>query len=485
MCVGCPTGRRLARFAWTRDERWAGSDVRVSERYVLPPLLFLAAAEAVVFVTAPGLAVWMLGERFFSEFTLALVCLVFGGSVVIGFTAMGLYSRRQRSRLLGILLRTVAAVLAAVAAVALASYLFPDIALGRGALALAAAMALAASAVGRFVVDRFVDPDTFKRRVLVYGASRRAQSIAQLRRRADQRGFSIVGFVCAEEERPLVDSAKALTLDRSLLAYCVAHEIDEVVVAMDDRRRAFPVHELLECRLNGIQVIDVVDFLERETGKLRLDVLNPSWIIFAPGFDRSRWRGVSKRTLDVTAGLALFAVAWPFMLAAVLAIKLEDGLTARVLYRQRRAGLDGRPFDVLKFRSMRVDAERGGRPVWAQKGDPRVTRVGAFIRKVRIDELPQILNVLRGDMSFVGPRPERPEFVVDLEEKIPYYHERHCVKPGITGWAQLCYPYGASEQDAVEKLQYDLYYVKNHSLIFDIMILLQTVEVVLWGQGAR
>jgi sugar transferase (PEP-CTERM system associated) len=237
--------------------------------------------------------------------------------------------------------------------------------------------------------------------------------------------------------------------------------------------------------LSGVAVIDIVDFLERESGKVRLDVLNPSWIIFSPGFDRSRFRETSKRALDVVASIALLVVALPLMVLTIAAIKIEDGLGAPVLYRQQRVGRGGRLFNVLKFRSMRTDAEQPGQAVWARKQDARVTRIGAFIRKVRIDELPQVVNVLKGDMSLVGPRPERPEFVASLEDRIPYYRERHCVKPGITGWAQLCYPYGSSEHDAAEKLQYDLYYIKNHSFVFDLMILLQTAEVVLWGQGGR
>jgi exopolysaccharide biosynthesis polyprenyl glycosylphosphotransferase len=208
-------------------------------------------------------------------------------------------------------------------------------------------------------------------------------------------------------------------------------------------------------------------------------------MIFSDGFRRDPLRLLSERAFDLLASAALLAITWPLMLLTMLAIKLEDGINAPVFYRQRRVGFEGCVFDVLKFRSMRLDAEPDGQPRWAQKGDERVTRVGSVIRKARIDELPQIINVLRGDMSFVGPRPERPEFVAELNEKIPYYRERHCVKPGITGWAQLCYPYGSSEHDAAEKLQYDLYYVKNRSLLFDLVILLQTAEVVIWGKGGR
>jgi exopolysaccharide biosynthesis polyprenyl glycosylphosphotransferase len=208
-------------------------------------------------------------------------------------------------------------------------------------------------------------------------------------------------------------------------------------------------------------------------------------MIFGEGFRRDPLRLLSARLLDLLASLLTVVVSLPVMVLTALAIKLEDGWRAPVFYRQARVGLAGHSFDVLKFRSMRMDAERDGQAQWAQKADSRVTRVGAVIRKLRIDELPQILNVLRGHMSFVGPRPERPQFVSELAAKIPYYVLRHCVKPGITGWAQLCYPYGSSEEDAFEKLQYDLYYIKNNSLLFDLAILVQTAEVVFMGKGAR
>jgi sugar transferase (PEP-CTERM system associated) len=320
---------------------------------------------------------------------------------------------------------------------------------------------------------------------LVFGCGWQAKSIAQLRRRSDQRGFVIVGYIATNGEKCVVPPDRVLRPEGSLLDFGRAHRIDEIVVAMDDRRQAFPVQDLLECRLSGIEVVDLVSFLERETGKVRLDVLNPSWMIFGEGFRRDPVRLASERAFDVLAGMCLLIVGWPFMLLTALAIKLEDGWSAPVLYRQIRVGLEGRHFNVLKFRSMSIDAEQDGQARWAEKRDPRVTRVGSVIRKIRFDELPQIINVLRGDMSFVGPRPERPEFVDELNEQIPYYRERHYVKPGITGWAQLCYPYGSSTHDATEKLQYDLYYVKNHSLLFDLMILLQTAEVVLWGKGGR
>jgi sugar transferase (PEP-CTERM system associated) len=243
--------------------------------------------------------------------------------------------------------------------------------------------------------------------------------------------------------------------------------------------------QLLECRLEGLEITELVSFLERETGKVRLDVLNPSWMIFSDGFRQGRIHGTFERAFDVAASLVLLSVTLPVMLLTALAIRIEDGRRASLFYRQTRVGQYGRTFELLKFRSMCEDAEVAGQPIWAVKNDSRVTRVGSFIRKSRIDELPQVLNVLKGEMSFVGPRPERPQFVAQLNERIPYYRERHTIKPGITGWAQLCYPYGSSEQDAAEKLQYDLFYVKNHSLLFYLAILVQTVEVILWGKGAR
>ena len=226
-------------------------------------------------------------------------------------------------------------------------------------------------------------------------------------------------------------------------------------------------------------------FLERETGKVRLDVLNPSWIVLGEGFSDSGFQRLVGRAFDVLMSLVLLIVALPIMLLTAIAIRLEDGLRAPVLYRQTRVGLYNQPFEVLKFRSMMENAEDGRSRLGRYRDDPRITKVGAFIRKTRIDELPQLINVLRGDMSFVGPRPERPEFVEQLAKCVPYYRSRHAVKPGITGWAQLCYSYGASDEDALEKLQYDLFYVKHRSLIFDLAIVVQTVEVVLWGKGAR
>ena len=408
----------------------------------------------------------------------------FSAIVVTCLLAFGLYNSRQRTQLSGVLARLLLALLVSSCAIAALFYAFPSRHLFRGVEALAVILAVCGVLTSRLVFARVVEDEFFKRRVLVYGAGYAAAAIARLRRAADRHAYLLVGFVQAPDEAPAVPHERVLESDGDLCALCERHAVTEVVVAMDDRRRGFPIPELLECRLAGVDVTELLTFLERETGRVHIDVLNPSWMIFGQGFKRDPLRLFSSRALDLFASLAVLVVALPAMVLTFIAIKIEDGWQAPALYRQARVGLGGSVFKVVKFRSMRQDAELNGAQ-WAQHADPRVTRVGAIIRKLRIDELPQVFNVLRGHMSFVGPRPERPEFVAQLAERIPYYVQRHCVKPGITGWAQLCYPYGSSENDALEKLQYDLYYIKNNSLLLDLAILIQTAEVVLFGKGAR
>ncbi len=407
--------------------------------------------------------------------------------------AFGLHSARQRARSAGTFIRIVAAVCVGMLITGASFFLSPTLWLGRGVVALAGLGAGLIALVLHVALGRLIDERVFKVRVLVYGVGRNAEAISGLRRRADRRGFTVVGYVRPPEEGSEAASARRANFASEpvfegiigLSELCKRFDVDEIVVAVDDRRRAFPIRELLECRLAGIDVTELLTFLERESGRVRIDVLNPSWIIFGQGFRRGSLRQLTSRALDLVAGTLLIVLALPVMVATAIAIKLEDGPRAPVLYRQERVGLGGRTFRLMKFRSMHTDAEAPGEARWAELNDPRVTRVGGWIRTLRIDELPQILNVLRGDMSLVGPRPERPEFVATLAEKIPYYVERHCLKPGITGWAQLCYPYGSSEQDALEKLQYDLYYIKNNSLLLDLVILVQTAEVALFGKGAR
>jgi sugar transferase (PEP-CTERM system associated) len=258
--------------------------------------------------------------------------------------------------------------------------------------------------------------------------------------------------------------------------------VDRIIVALDERRGKFPLEQLLSCRLKGIRIEDGVAFTEQLVGKLSVESLHPSFIIFSDGFERSAIFIQVKRVLDILASAVGLTLSFPFSLMTALAIKLDS--KGPILYQQERVGKDGKIFRILKFRSMRVDAEKSG-PVWAGVDDQRITRVGRIIRKLRLDEIPQMINVLKGEMSFVGPRPERPFFTERLKKEIPYYSQRHAIKPGITGWAQICYRYGASKEDALEKLKYDLYYIKHMSLLFDLVIIFETAKIVLLGKGSR
>lgn len=411
--------------------------------------------------------------------------LLFAITMVLSMAAMGLYNTRRRERMGGTVLRIGICLLCGSIALVACFYVAPELYLGRGAFALALAVsALGIGSVRAVTLSAFGE-QLFMRRVLVVGTGTKASAILDMRRRTDWRGMSLVGFIQIPGGHSAIDPAKIINIDRPLFEFALEREIDQVVVALDDRRTNFPLDELLKCRMNGIEVIEVSDFLEREFRKIRLDFVDLSHLIYSDGFRRSPFYQYLKRGVDIALAVLVMAVTWPVMAATALAIRVEGGSKCPILYRQLRVSQGNKAFAMLKFRSMRVDAEKDGQARWAEPNDSRITRVGAVIRKYRIDELPQIFNVLQGDMSFVGPRPERPEFVSELTKTIPLYGERHQVKAGLSGWAQLCYPYGASEKDAVEKLQYDLYYVKNYSPVMDLFILIQTAEVILFGKGAR
>jgi sugar transferase (PEP-CTERM system associated) len=332
---------------------------------------------------------------------------------------------------------------------------------------------------------RVSNSDLFWRSVVVVGTGVRASRIAELVDRGTNRYFVPKAFVHACGDLRLVMGGP-LDLDRTeddraLARYANQIGAREVVVATDERR-GMPVGQLLHCKLVGINVVDYQTFWERENSRIDIEALQPSWLIYSDGFRVSPFSNAVKRAFDIVVALGLLVCALPVMAVTAIAVRLESPGPA--LYRQERVGFGGASFKILKFRSMRDDAERDGIR-WAANGDSRVTRVGNIIRKFRIDELPQLFNVLRGDMSFVGPRPERPFFVDQLAKAIPFYGERHSVKPGITGWAQVNYPYGASIEDAKQKLAYDLYYVKNHTVFLDLVILVHTVRVILFSEGAR
>ncbi|MEO8748111.1 MAG: TIGR03013 family XrtA/PEP-CTERM system glycosyltransferase [Rhodanobacter sp.] len=406
--------------------------------------------------------------------------------LIFSMAALGLYEIHLRAGWLGRLTRQGAAFLLGGIALIVLYYAAPPAYLGRGIMGMALLFGYLVVALWRVVFLNFVDADLFKRRIVILGAGERAAEVTrEMRRKTDQRGFKILGYVPIGMDQISIPATLLLHPDGPLCEWATALGVDEIVVGPDDRRGTLPVDRLLECKRGGMAVTELSEFFEREAGKIKMDLTNPSWLVFSDGFNISPTRRIIKRAFDVVVVALVLVVTWPLMLLTALAVRLESGRGAPILYCQERVGENGKPFQVIKFRSMGTDAEGDGVARWAAKNDNRVTRVGRFIRKVRLDELPQLWNVLRGDMSIIGPRPERPQFVDDFNTRIRYYSLRHCVKPGLTGWAQLRYTYGSSLEDAEEKLKFDLFYVKNHNLVFDLTILVQTVEVVLFGRGAR
>ena len=321
-------------------------------------------------------------------------------------------------------------------------------------------------------------------RILILGTGSPAQLVARTIADA-RRPTKIVGYIPAPNEpQCTIDASQLLSEPMPLRERAVSLGVKEVIVALTERRGGgLPMSELLDCRSAGVRVSDLSTYFERMLGQIRLDQLHPGWLIFGKGFDHSVYRDVAKRLFDIVCSCVLLAMALPLLVLTAICIALES--RGPVFYRQERVGQGGKAFSVLKFRSMCVDAEQNGTPQWATAKDARVTRVGSIIRRYRIDEFPQLVNVLKGEMSLVGPRPERPFFVEQLTSQVPFYALRHTVKPGVTGWAQVRYDYGASIEDALEKLQYDLYYVKNHSLFLDLLVLVETVGVVVSGRGGR
>ena len=321
-------------------------------------------------------------------------------------------------------------------------------------------------------------------RILVVGTGDTARKIT--RQILAQRDFAyrVVGFIDEDERRigERVVNPGIIGTPTDIPRLIEQHQVHRIVVGLSDRRGRLPINELLRAKMRGVRVEDATTTYERVTGKILIDDLRPSWLIFSDGFRVSRRTRWMKRGIDLVLSLVLAVLAAPLMLLTAIAVALESGFP--ILYCQERVGENGRLFTLCKFRSMRKDAERAGQPVWATDGDSRVTRVGRFIRKTRLDELPQLWNVVRGDMSFVGPRPERQFFVSELEKQIPFYQQRHAVKPGLTGWAQVKYRYGSTIEDATEKLRYDLYYIKHLSIFFDLTIVFDTVKVVLFRKGA-
>jgi sugar transferase (PEP-CTERM system associated) len=467
--------------------------IRIFGHYVSLPLLLLMVAEAMMHVGAVYLAGTLrfldlhfevLSNAGTSDWLLPRAAL-YSAVMLSVMTAFGLYGSAMHKIDREYHVRFLASFPAGALVMIITFYVIPASFLGRGILALSFFFSLVFTALARVVFFRVVGNETLKRRILVLGSGSRAAEVEALLSRLETRaGFHLVGFVLCGDEQPGRDKSKLLGDCSGLRSLVEQHRIDEIVVGVRDRRNGyFPTSKLLECKLEGVGIVDLPTFFERETGYVQLNSLSASWMIFSEGFSKTGLQKVFKRAFDISVSGLVLVATLPIVVLAALAIWCETGRP--IFYRQKRVGESARVFEILKFRSMRVDAEKDGVAQWAKKDDSRVTRVGKLLRITRADELPQLMNVLRGDMSFVGPRPERPPFVNELSRKVPFYASRHSVKPGITGWAQIRYPYGASLDDAVKKLQFDLYYVKNHSLFLDLVILLQTAQVVLFGKGAR
>jgi len=360
------------------------------------------------------------------------------------------------------------------------SVLAPGILIGSGTFLTALGILLVAVPAWRLAFDGVLRDPHMVERVLILGTGPAARSVAELIGSQHDYPYRVVGFVDEPATANPDLDVVGVTSDLSDLMH--RQNVDRVVVSLSDRRGRMPIRELLQAKMSGVRVEDAATMYERLTGKILIDDIKPSWLIFSDGFRASRATRAVKRVVDLVLAAVGVALASPMMLLTALAVRLETA--GPVLYKQERVGENGRLFTLCKFRSMRADAETGT-PIWAKEKDDRVTRVGRFIRITRLDELPQLWNVLRGDMSFVGPRPERPFFVEQLAAAIPFYTDRHAVKPGVTGWAQVKYRYGSSIEDAMEKLRYDLYYIKHLSVLFDLTIVIDTVKVILSGKGAK
>ncbi|MEO5493172.1 MAG: TIGR03013 family XrtA/PEP-CTERM system glycosyltransferase [Sphingomonas sp.] len=461
--------------------------IRLFKHYVPHAVLFLGFLDFALLIAAMevgySLRLHQLGSLVEPIRERVPQLLVYGAALETAMIAVGVYGADALQSLRRATARILVAISLGVILLAVVFFVSPAVSFWRSNLLYAMALSAPALVGLRVLLGKLLGGHVFKRRIVVMGAGARA---ARLKALAAQPGsaFVVVGYLSMSETNRVIPEAIARDAIYNLADHVVLLNASEVVLALEERRNALPLKDLLRIKTTGVHVNEISTFLERETGRVDLQSVNPSWLIFSDGFSSGRMlSAVFKRLFDIAASAILLVLVAPVIVITAIAIKLESKGPA--FYRQRRVGLYGVGFDCIKLRSMRQDAEVGGNAVWAEKDDPRITRIGRFIRKVRIDELPQCWSVLKGEMSFVGPRPERPQFVEDLEQQLNYYAERHMVKPGITGWAQINYPYGASIEDSRQKLEYDLYYAKNYSPFLDLLIILQTIRVVLWPEGAR
>ena len=456
--------------------------------HVRIPVVLLGMLDALVvyFSIAGALAMSYAPESVLFSFSAdgyALQKIVFVSITLMSLFVVGVYTRAFLTDMKMGLVAIIVGHFIALAVLSLAFYLYQDARIWIRALAPGLILSLVGVFVAHLIFDRIVGTHIFKRNLLVIGTGPLARKIAAV---ADHSPYlTCIGFLPLGDGKVTVPDAQILRDARPLAELARQYKVAEIVVALEERRNQLKTEQLLACRLNGIQVSEPSSFFERQEGRVEVDGLYPSWMIFGPGFNSvSTGQRIAKRLFDVLTSLVLLAHVLPLMVLTALAIWASGN--GSVLYRQDRVGRNGRIFTILKFRSMHLEAESDGVARWSTSDDARVTLLGRLLRRFRVDELPQLWNVLKGDMSFIGPRPERPEFVRQLAAEVPYYDYRHIVKPGISGWAQINFPYGATIKDAKEKLNYDLYYIKNYSLALDFLVLMQTARVILWPtKGTR
>ncbi len=461
--------------------------VRVFRHYVSPLKLTMALVDFFIILLCVFLAEWgrmnvadvhfvIDGKTFLAKLLVPVIMT----PILIG---VGAYHTDAINDMRVLYIRLFVAIISVSIAVSAVLYLLPMISFWRSSLILSMALIFFIIPLIRLVFFKLSSASFLSRRVLLLGAGLSSLTVSKYAEKVKEAGLVVVDVVRFEGEESCTNSYKEITDLPSLPEYVKQNNI-ELILIEDSDNKGLPVSELTICKLSGIEIKSTADFLEQARGFVDLKNLKTGWIVFSDGFRGGSYlERFTKRAFDVVISFAVLILSFPLILLAAIGVCITS--PGPILYKQERVGRYGMTFNVLKFRSMRQDAEKGGKPEWAKEKDPRITKFGNFLRRSRIDELPQLINVLRGDMSFVGPRPERPYFVEQLEETIPYYKERHYLKPGITGWAQVRYPYGASIEDSRRKLEYDLYYVKNYSVFLDFLIILQTVRVVLFPDGVR
>lgn len=464
--------------------------IRIFRQYISPRRVLFVTGEGVLMFCAVSLASYFLLGGVLDFFTILQVLwpklILVSMLTQVSLYFNDLYEFKSTDTALDIASRLIQSIGITSIVLALIYFIWPEMIIGRWIFFASLGILLFFLVSWRIIYSIVIRNKILAERAILIGDGDLADNILKEIQTRRDLSYNIDGIVAFKKKHSPLENKGGIPVYHGFDTICDLAEgagVGNVIVALDEKRGIMPYNELLRCKVRGINVINGESFYERISGKLLVEKINPSWLIFSDGFVKSRFVRTGKRIIDLTASALLLVLSSPVTLITALAIKVDS--RGPVLFSQERVGEYERNFVLFKFRSMKSDAEQETGPVWATEDDPRVTRVGNIIRKLRIDEIPQLWNVFKGDMSFVGPRPERPFFVEQLKKKIPYYNERFSVKPGITGWAQVKYPYGASEEDALEKLKYDLYYIKNMSPLMDLIIIFQTVKIVLLGRGAR